>query len=332
MIKLFFVTDIHGSNVCYRKFLNALPIYGVDVAVLMGDLTGKVLVPLVEKGNDTWECTLMGQYRLIETKDQLAEIKKITENAGYYWVHQTREEFDATRADPGKIDALFKQLVLERVQEWLDLADERLEGKPFQMFMAPGNDDWFVIDDMIDAAKLVHPCDRRHRRPGRSRGDHELGLEPDAVGHPARDERGRRREAPLRAVRPGQELRDRDLQLPRPAERLLARPLPEAGREPDDGRRREDPRRQHRRQEGRSSSTSRSSACTATSTSRAAPRRPAARCSSTPAASTRRASSRAPSSCSTRRRSRTTSSLPGDTVAETGMTRSTTKRVPERGR
>jgi uncharacterized protein len=161
MIKLFFVTDIHGSNVCYRKFLNALPIYGVDVAVLLGDLTGKVLVPLVEKGNDTWECTLMGQYRLVEGKEQLAEIKKIVENAGYYWVHQTREEFDATRADPAKIDALFKQLVLERVQEWLDLADERLEGKPFTMFMAPGNDDWFVIDDMIDAAKMVHPCDRR---------------------------------------------------------------------------------------------------------------------------------------------------------------------------
>ena len=38
---------------------------------------------------------------------------------------------------------------------------ERLEGKPYTMFMAPGNDDWFVIDDMIDNAKLVHPCDNR---------------------------------------------------------------------------------------------------------------------------------------------------------------------------
>ncbi len=161
MIKLFFVTDIHGSNVCYRKFLNALPIYGVDVAILLGDLTGKVLVPLVAKGSEQWECTLMGQYREISGQEELAAIKKTTENAGYYWVHQTREEFDETRADPAKIDALFKRLVLDRVQEWLDLADERLEGKPFQMYMAPGNDDWFVIDDMIDAAKLVHPCDRR---------------------------------------------------------------------------------------------------------------------------------------------------------------------------
>ena len=161
MNKLFMVTDIHGSNVCYRKFLNALPIYGADLAVLMGDLTGKVLVPLVDKGGDQWECTLMGQYREINGQEELADIKKTTENAGYYWVHQTREEFDDTRSDPAKIDALFKSLVFARVQEWLDLADERLEGKPYQMYMAPGNDDWFVIDDMIDNAKLVHPCDKR---------------------------------------------------------------------------------------------------------------------------------------------------------------------------
>jgi uncharacterized protein len=161
MIKLLLVTDIHGSNVCYRKFLNALPIYGIDVAVMLGDLTGKVLVPLVEKGPDQWECTLMGQYREVNGAEELAYIKKITENAGYYWVHQSRDEFNATKADPAKIDALFKSLVLQRVQEWLDLADERLEGKPYQMYMCPGNDDWFVIDDMIDNAKLVHPCDRR---------------------------------------------------------------------------------------------------------------------------------------------------------------------------
>jgi len=162
MIKVFFATDIHGSNVCYRKFLNALPIYGVDVAILLGDLTGKVLVPLVEKSSSSWECTFMGQHVDIETKEELEKIKKSIENAGYYWVHQTRDEFEDTRSDPEKVDALFKKLVLERVQEWLDLADERLEGKPFEMYMAPGNDDWFVIDEMIDAAKRIKPCDMRN--------------------------------------------------------------------------------------------------------------------------------------------------------------------------
>ena len=161
MIKLFFVTDIHGSNVCYRKFLNALPIYGVDVALLLGDLTGKVLVPLVEKTGSTWECTLMGQHVDIGTEEELAKIKKTVENSGYYWVHQTRDEFEATRSDPAKIDKLFKDLVYQRAQEWLDLADERLAGKPYVMYMSPGNDDWFVIDEMIDAAKMIKPCDMR---------------------------------------------------------------------------------------------------------------------------------------------------------------------------
>jgi len=164
MIRLFFVTDIHGSNVCYRKFLNACVHergYHPDVAILLGDLTGKVLVPLVQKGADQWECTLMGQHRDILTREDLASTKKVIENAGYYWVEQSRTEFEETRSDPAKIDALFKSLVFKRVREWLDLADERLAGKPPEMYMCPGNDDWYVIDDMIDNATLVHPCDQR---------------------------------------------------------------------------------------------------------------------------------------------------------------------------
>ena len=160
-MKLFFACDVHASNVCFRKFLNALPIYEADYAVLLGDLTGKVLVPLIQKDTDQWECTLMGQHRLIDGQDELATINKTIENAGYYWVHLTRDEFEETRSDPAKIDTLFKGLVLKRIEEWLHLADERLAGKPYQMYMAAGNDDWYEIDDMIEQAKSVHPCDGR---------------------------------------------------------------------------------------------------------------------------------------------------------------------------
>ena len=76
----------------------------------------------------------MGQHVDIETEEELARIKKTIENAGYYWTHQSREEFEQhTRPDPARIDALFKSLVYARVQEWLDLADERLAGKSAQI-------------------------------------------------------------------------------------------------------------------------------------------------------------------------------------------------------
>jgi len=159
VLKLFYVTDIHGSNVCYRKFLNALPIYGVDVAVLNGDLLGKVLIPLVEKAGGGRECHLMGNYTSMDTDAEMAEVKKTIENAGYYWVEQTRDEYDAIKDDQAAIDRLFKERAILRVEEWLALADERLAGKNHAVYICPGNDDWWEIDDMIAASKSLLPCD-----------------------------------------------------------------------------------------------------------------------------------------------------------------------------
>jgi Icc-related predicted phosphoesterase len=153
------VTDIHGSNVCYRKFLNALPIYGVDVAVLNGDLLGKVLIPLVEKAGGGRECHLMGNYTEMDSADEIAAVKKTIENAGYYWVEQSKDEFDAIKGDPVAIDKLFKERAIQRIEEWLELADERLAGKSQIVYICPGNDDWWEIDDMIASSKSLRPCD-----------------------------------------------------------------------------------------------------------------------------------------------------------------------------
>jgi Icc-related predicted phosphoesterase len=113
--KIFFVTDIHGSNHCYRKYLNALRIYNVDVGILLGDLTGKVLVPLVEKVGGGWETTLMGTHNECASQDELDKLKKTIEMMGYYWVHQTPEEYQEYKADPKKVDTLFKQLMFQRM-------------------------------------------------------------------------------------------------------------------------------------------------------------------------------------------------------------------------
>ena len=220
----------------------------------------------------------MGQHVDIETEEELAKIKKTIENAGYYWTHQSREEFEQTKADPAKIDALFKSLVYARVQEWLDLADERLAGKSAQMYMSPGNDDWFVIDEMIDAAKLIKPCDMRNV----DLDGHEMitcSWSNPTPWQTPRELPEEELEAKLEALcADSQEQRDGDLQLPRAAPRLLARPLPEALRGPHHVGRGEDPRRQPRRQEDDREIPAAAWASSATSTRAAAPRRPAAPC------------------------------------------------------
>ena len=48
-MKVFFATDIHGSEVCWRKFLNSAAFYKADLVVLGGDVTGKVMIPIVAR-------------------------------------------------------------------------------------------------------------------------------------------------------------------------------------------------------------------------------------------------------------------------------------------
>lgn len=157
-LRIFFVTDIHGSNTCFRKYLNALKIYQVDVGILMGDLTGKVLIPLVDKAGGGWETTLMGHHTVAETEAELEQLKKTIELMGYYWVHQTPEEFQDHKADPLKVDLLFKQKMLDRLQEWINLADERLAGTGYKVYMAPGNDDHQEVDPIIQNSAAIVNC------------------------------------------------------------------------------------------------------------------------------------------------------------------------------
>ena len=169
-IRIFFVTDIHGSNHCYRKFLNALKAYNVDVGILLGDLTGKVMIPLVEKVGGGWETTLMGAHTEINTQEELDKLKKTIEMMGYYWIHLTRDDFICYRDDPKEVDRLFKQLMLERLKSWIVLADERLKGTSYKVYMAPGNDDHMEVDPVIEDSSAIVNCNNKNVMVG----DHEM--------------------------------------------------------------------------------------------------------------------------------------------------------------
>ena len=49
-IKILYTTDIHGSDVIFKKFLNAGKIYKVNYLIIGGDIAGKYLTPIVDIG------------------------------------------------------------------------------------------------------------------------------------------------------------------------------------------------------------------------------------------------------------------------------------------
>lgn len=178
-LKLFFATDIHGSTFVFKKFLNALKIYDVDVGILMGDLSGKMIVPILKLPNETYKCSFLGQEITAKTNDELKKMEETIAITGNYYVHLTPEEFEELKAEGKtikgridevalgislggeKIEKLFIRLITERLNEWMKLAEERLRGTKIKLYMAPGNDDILQVNEVLDNSKSVVNLDGR---------------------------------------------------------------------------------------------------------------------------------------------------------------------------
>jgi len=153
-VRIFFATDIHGSDVCWRKFLNAGTFHKADVLIMGGDMTGKAMVP-ISVGKGEWRVTLQEQEHVLSSEDEVAAMEKRIRDRGYYPIRLTQDELDAWNADQSLVDERFKNEMLGQVERWMALADERLAGKRIRCVVSPANDDMFEIDPIIDAAQLV---------------------------------------------------------------------------------------------------------------------------------------------------------------------------------
>ena len=164
--KIFFATDIHGSDRCLRKFLNAGKFYGVDAVVMGGDITGKMIVPVVEEPGGLFSVQLFGRKREVDA-DGLAGLNKFISDAGFYPHRMTPDEIAALKQDPAGVDDLFRKLINETMGRWLDLAEERLAGTGIECIFAPGNDDPFFVDDLLrSSASVIDPDERVIELPG----------------------------------------------------------------------------------------------------------------------------------------------------------------------
>ena len=169
MTKLFFATDIHGSDICWSKFLNAGKFYDVDVLILGGDMTGKALVPFVHQGGKNYKVTLLEQEFQITNEDELADFRKRVRSRGYYPYLTNPDEIGELDRDPIRVHEIFKQEVLKVVQQWMDLADKKLDSSDMTVYCSPGNDDMDEVDDIVRSSRrvllvegLVTPLDSHH--------------------------------------------------------------------------------------------------------------------------------------------------------------------------
>jgi len=139
--RLFFATDLHGSERTFRKFINAGKFYNANVIIMGGDISGKLLVPIIKEINGNYRATLQGTVEHFTTQTELDELTTRLGTLGFYHQVMDEAEFQVLSSDEKAVNQLFHELARKRLSNWVDLAEERLKDTGIKCYVTGGNDD-----------------------------------------------------------------------------------------------------------------------------------------------------------------------------------------------
>ena len=152
---IFYVTDVHGSERTFRKFLSAGEYYEADVVMCCGDITGKMVVPIVKGSDGVYISKLFGQEQRSTTEQELTKLEETISNTGYYPYRTDEDGKKQLQEDPKKIDELFRKLMFERLQGWMKLAEDKYRDTGIKCIMTAGNDDLPEIEPILNSSDFV---------------------------------------------------------------------------------------------------------------------------------------------------------------------------------
>lgn len=160
-MRIFFTADLHGSEKCWLKFLAAPKFYQADVIIIGGDITGKLIVPIVHLPKGRVEATFMGRKRKLKKEKDIKELKKLIRYSGQYAVEMTEAEYENYQQHPDLLEDLFRKMLVNRVEDWVQQADDRLPELNVRCLIAAGNDDIEEIDTVLAKSNSIEMHDNQ---------------------------------------------------------------------------------------------------------------------------------------------------------------------------
>lgn len=139
--RVFYATDVHGSERTWRKFLNAAAFYQADVLVMGGDVMGKLTIPIIREAGGTHRATIHGRVERLETDAEVEASRRRIADLGFYDTLVDEEEYRAIRADDSAVEGLWQRLAGERLERWIEMAEDRLGPAGIRCYVSGGNDD-----------------------------------------------------------------------------------------------------------------------------------------------------------------------------------------------
>jgi len=151
--KCYYASDIHGSELLWRKFLNAGKFYGADVLIMGGDIAGKAVIPIVQRDSAYYAPEIAGEQAFREA--EVPQLEARIRDRGLYPHRMTSEEVALTHGDKAATDALFLHVMEATLTRWLEMAAERLDTTRTRVYVMLGNDDEPALREIIAASKAV---------------------------------------------------------------------------------------------------------------------------------------------------------------------------------
>jgi Icc-related predicted phosphoesterase len=158
-LRVLFATDVHGSEKCFRKFLNAGHLYKADVMILGGDITGKFIAPVIPLPDNSYKVLIQDtksvQERIAPTEQELAEIITGLRLNGFYPYRTTEQELNDMKSDPKILDGVFEKVITAELERWLQTAEQRLKDGKIKCYVTGGNDDPLYVTSTLEKSELV---------------------------------------------------------------------------------------------------------------------------------------------------------------------------------
>ncbi len=165
--RIFYAADLHGSDVCFRKWVNAARVYKVDALVLGGDIAGKVVVPIIRTGAGTYSLRWHGEALDVDGPAHLEDIRARIRRSGFYEVIMEPEEKAVYDQQPEKVaNDLFPRVAKASLRSWLSVAEERLRNTGVEAYMMPGNDDYPDLAGLLHGEQVQNVDERVVELPG----------------------------------------------------------------------------------------------------------------------------------------------------------------------
>lgn len=161
LTKIFFATDIHGSEKCWLKLVNSGAFYDVETIVLGGDMTGKGIQAILEVSPGVWKTNFLGEEIEVNDEAGLVKMESKVRNAGFYPHRFKPDEFNQFTISEENQESIFKFEMNNVIQGWLEIAEKKLKGTGRRILVTAGNDDPLYINDLFGQSSVVTMVERQ---------------------------------------------------------------------------------------------------------------------------------------------------------------------------